>query len=266
MAARWRASRVTERSSQVVLVTGGTRGIGRAIAASFLDAGATVVICGRSPPENAIAANGRTAAFVQTDIRDFDQIEKLIAVIEERHSQLDVLINNAGGSPTVDPASASPRFSEAIVRLNLLAPLFVSQSAYRLMRNQETGGAIINIASIAATRPSPNVAVYAAAKAGLLSLTSSLAVAWAPKVRVNAIIGGTIRTEQIELHYSEEGERRMSAIIPAGRLGEARDIAEACLFLASGRAGYISGASLAVHGGGERPAFLDAAEAPVTDL
>jgi NAD(P)-dependent dehydrogenase (short-subunit alcohol dehydrogenase family) len=266
MAARLRASRVTDRSTQVALVTGGTRGIGQAIAASFLDADATVVICGRSPPEKTIAANGRTADFVQTDIRDFDQVEHLIAFIEERYGHLDVLINNAGGSPTVDPASASPRFSEAIVRLNLLAPLFVSQSAYRLMRNQETGGVIINIASIAATRPSPNVAAYAAAKAGLLSLTSSLAVAWAPKVRVNAIIGGTIRTEQIELHYSEAGERRMNAIIPAGRLGEAKDIAEACLFLASGRADYISGASLAVHGGGERPAFLDAAEAPMTDL
>jgi NAD(P)-dependent dehydrogenase (short-subunit alcohol dehydrogenase family) len=266
MAARWRASRVTDGSTQVALVTGGARGIGRAIAASFLNAGATVVICGRNPPEKAVEANGRTASFVQTDIRDFDQIEHLIAVIEERYGHLDVLINNAGGSPTVDPASASPRFSDAIVRLNLLAPLFVSQSAYRLMRNQETGGVIINIASIAATRPSPNVAAYAAAKAGLLSLTSSLAVAWAPKVRVNAIIGGTIRTEQIELHYSEEGERRMNAIIPAGRLGEGKDIAEACLFLASGRADYISGASLAVHGGGERPAFLDAAEAPMTDL
>jgi NAD(P)-dependent dehydrogenase (short-subunit alcohol dehydrogenase family) len=257
---------VTDRSaefeSSTVLVTGGTRGIGRAIAAAFLEAGATVVICGRNPPQEELEVNGASATFMPADIRDADQVEGLITAIAQRLGRLDIVINNAGGSPAVDPATASPRFSDAIVRLNLLAPLFVSQSAYRMMRQQQTGGAIINIASIAATRPSPTVAIYGAAKAGLLSLTSSLAVAWAPKVRVNAIIGGTFRTEQTGLHYDEEGARRMNAIIPAGRLGEPRDVAEACLFLASPRADYISGATLAVHGGGERPAFLDATGAP----
>jgi NAD(P)-dependent dehydrogenase (short-subunit alcohol dehydrogenase family) len=170
-----------------------------------------------------------------------------------------VLINNAGGSPAVDPATASPRFSDAIIRLNLVAPLIVSQAAYRLMERQESGGAIVNISSISAIRPSPTTAAYAAAKAGLLNLTSSLAVAWAPKVRVNAIVAGTIRTEQIDLHYDEEGIRRMQCVIPAGRLGEPEEIASACLFLASPRAAYISGATLAVHGGGERPSYLDAA-------
>lgn len=251
-----------EFGGKVALVTGGTRGIGRVIAASFIDAGAAVVICGRNPPDRPVEAKGGTAKFLPADIRDPDQVENLIAEIQRLHGRLDILINNAGGSPAVDPATVSPRFSEAIVRLNLLAPLFASQSAYRLMRRQETGGVIINIASIAATRPSPTAAAYAAAKAGLLSLTTSLAVAWAPKIRVNAIVGGTIRTEQLALHYSEEGTRRMNTIIPAGRMGEPRDIAEACLFLASSRADYISGASLAVHGGGERPSFLDAAEAP----
>jgi NAD(P)-dependent dehydrogenase (short-subunit alcohol dehydrogenase family) len=245
--------------SQVILVTGGTRGIGRAIAKAFLRAGATVIVCGRTPPDEALAAGDSEAAFLPADIREPAEVEGLVAAIEQQHGRLDVLINNAGGSPATDPATASPRFSDAIIRLNLVAPLIVSQAAYRLMGRQESGGAIVNIASISAIRPSPTTAAYAAAKAGLLNLTSSLAVAWAPKVRVNAIIPGTIRTEQIDLHYDEEGVRRMQSIIPAGRLGEPDEVAAACLFLASSSAAYISGATLAVHGGGERPAFLDAA-------
>ena len=243
--------------SHVVLVTGGTRGIGRTIATAFLKAGAAVIVCGRTPPEDA----ENQATFVPADIRDPAEVERLIATIEREHGRLDVLINNAGGSPAADPATASPRFSDAIIRLNLFAPLIVSQAAYRLMSRQETGGAIVNISSISATRPSPTTAAYAAAKAGLLNLTSSLAVAWAPKVRVNAIVAGTIRTEQIDLHYDEAGIRQMEAVVPAGRLGEPDDIANACLFLASPRAAYVSGATLAVHGGGERPAYLDATDA-----
>lgn len=245
--------------SQVVLVTGGTRGIGRAIAHAFLKAGATVVVCGRTPPGEALIAGGATALFLPADLREPAEVESLIAAVEERFGRLDILINNAGGSPAADPATASPRFSDAIIRLNLVAPLIVSQAAYRLMGLQDRGGAIVNIASIAAIRPSPNTAAYAAAKAGLLSLTSSLAVAWAPKVRVNAIVAGTIRTEQIDLHYDADGVQRMQSVIPAGRLGEPDEVAAACLFLASPRAAYISGATLAVHGGGERPAYLDAA-------
>jgi NAD(P)-dependent dehydrogenase (short-subunit alcohol dehydrogenase family) len=266
MAARWRASRVNDASSgfegKVALVTGGTRGIGRAIASAFLEAGATVVICGRNPPAAPVSAGEWTAEFIVADIRDAAQVDALVAGIEARHGRLDILINNAGGAPASDPATDSPRFSEAIVRLNLLAPFFAAQAAYRLMRRQSGGGAIVNIASIAASRPSPNVALYGAAKAGLLNLTSALAVAWAPDVRVNAVIAGTVRTEQTDLHYDDEGVRRMNAIIPAGRLAEPQEIAEACLFLASPKAAYITGAHLAVHGGGERPAFLEAAEMP----
>jgi len=264
MAARWPASRVTDRrydfTRQVVLVTGGGRGIGRGVASGFLECGAIVVVCGRNRPDRPVTAGGGEAAFIAADVRDADQVDPLIAAIESHFGRLDVVVNNAGGSPAVDPATASPRFSESIVRLNLLAPLFVAQAAYRLMRQQPKGGAIVNIASIAATRPSPTTLAYGAAKAGLLNLTEALAVAWAPQIRVNAIVAGTMHTEQTHMHYDEAGVRRMNAIIPAGRMGEAVDIANACLFLASPLADYINGAVLAVHGGGERPAFLDVAE------
>jgi len=113
---------------------------------------------------------------------------------------------------------------------------------------------------VSALRPSPGTAAYGAAKAGLLNLTQSLAVEWAPKVRVNAIAAGMIRTEQSHLHYGDDaGIAAVGATVPLGRLGEPEDVGDACLFLASSLAAYVTGASLLLHGGGERPAFLDVA-------
>jgi NAD(P)-dependent dehydrogenase (short-subunit alcohol dehydrogenase family) len=128
------------------------------------------------------------------------------------------------------------------------------------MQNQDSGGAIINIASVSAVRPSPGTAAYGAAKAGLVSLTSSLAVEWAPKVRSNTIIAGLIRTEQAHLHYGDEaGIAAVGNTIPLGRMAIPEDIGDACLFLASDLASYVSGSTLTLHGGGEKPAFLSAA-------
>jgi NAD(P)-dependent dehydrogenase (short-subunit alcohol dehydrogenase family) len=130
------------------------------------------------------------------------------------------------------------------------------------MQTQNSGGAIINIASVSAVRPSPGTAAYGAAKAGLVSLTSSLAVEWAPKVRSNTIIAGLIRTEQAHLHYGDEaGIAAVENTIPLGRMALPEDIGDACVFLASDLAAYISGSTLTVHGGGEKPAFLNAANA-----
>ena len=109
-------------------------------------------------------------------------------------------------------------------------------------------------------RPSPGTAAYGAAKAGLISLAQTLAVEWAPRVRVNSIAAGMVRTEQAHLHYGdEESIARIATTVPLGRLGEPRDVGDACLFLCSPLARYITGANLLVHGGGERPAFQDAA-------
>ncbi len=252
-------------TGQVAIVTGGTRGIGLGITRRLLEAGAEVVVCSRSEPESLPSAGERSASFCAADVRDPDEIERVVQFAMDRHGRIDVLVNNAGGSPPAEAATASPRFSEAIIRLNLIAPLNFSQAANRIMQQQDSGGCIINIASVSTLRPSPGTAAYGAAKAGLVNLGSSLAVEWAPRVRVNSIICGLIRTEQSHLHYGDEdGIAAVAGTIPLGRMGEPRDVGDACLFLASPLARYISGASIAVHGGGEKPAFLGAANAEST--
>lgn len=250
-------------TGRVVLITGGTKGVGRGIALRFLEAGATVVVTARNEPDGPVAHGGAAATFLPADVRDPDACEALVDAVVAAHGRLDVLVNNAGGSPAADAATASPRFSQSIVNLNLMAPLHQSQAANAVMQTQDTGGSIVNIGSVSAQRPSPGTAAYGAAKAGLANLTRSLAVEWAPKVRVNLVAGGLIRTEQSHLHYGDEaGIARVAATVPLGRLAEPADIGDACLFLASPLASYVSGAELTVHGGGERPAFLDAANTP----
>ena len=135
---------------------------------------------------------------------------------------------------TQSAATASPRFSEAIIALNLLAPLHVATAANAVMQAQAAGGSIINIASVSGTRPSPGTAAYGAAKAGLLNLTQSLSMEWGPKVRVNAIIAGLIATEAADAHYGgAEGLARVGAMLPLQRMGTGADIASTVLYLAS---------------------------------
>jgi NAD(P)-dependent dehydrogenase (short-subunit alcohol dehydrogenase family) len=248
-------------TGRVVIVTGGGRGVGRGIAQRFLEAGADVVICQRKRPESLPEVAGRSALFSEADVREVEQVERVIAFTTGRLGRLDVLVNNAGGAPEADAATASPRFSESIIRLNLIAPLHFAQRANAVMQDQPEGGLIVNIASVSGTRASPGTAAYGAAKAGLLNLTQTLAVEWAPKVRVNAVTAGMIRTELSHLHYGdEEGLARVASTVPLGRMGEPRDVGDVCLFLASPLASYVSGASILMHGGGERPAFLAAAK------
>jgi NAD(P)-dependent dehydrogenase (short-subunit alcohol dehydrogenase family) len=246
---------------KTVIVTGGGRGVGRGISERFLAAGADVVICGRNQPDELPKAGGRQALFCAADVRDVEGIAGVVAFTTEHFSRLDVLVNNAGGAPEADAATASPRYSESIIRLNLLAPLNFAQQANAVMQQQDEGGSIVNIASVSAIRPSPGTAAYGAAKAGLLSLTQSLAVEWAPKVRINAVTAGMIETELAHMHYGDaEGIAAVSATVPLERMGTPGDVGDTCLYLASPLASYVSGANVLMHGGGEKPAFLAAAK------
>ncbi|CRK50316.1 Short chain dehydrogenase [Rhodococcus sp. RD6.2] len=244
----------------VVLVTGGVRGVGAGISRAFLRAGATVVTCARRPADEAIEVDGRTVDFVECDVRDPEQVQAMIEGIVERHGRLDALVNNAGGSPSALAADASPRFHAKIVELNLLSPLLVAQAANAVMQKQDTGGAIVNISSVSGSRPSPGTAAYGAAKAGVDSLSQSLAVEWAPKVRINSVVVGMVETEQSHLFYGDDaGIAAVGETVPLGRLARPDDIGNCAAFLASPLASYVSGSTLTVHGGGERPAFLAAA-------
>ena len=246
-------------TGKTVVVTGGGKGVGKGISERFLEQGANVVICGRSEPEDLPQADGNQAVFKACDVRDWDQVEALMQFAVDTFGSLDVLVNNAGGAPYADAATVSPRFSEQIIGLNLLAPLYCCQAANAIMQTQASGGSIVNIASVSALRPSPGTAAYGAAKAGLMNLSTSLAVEWAPKVRLNSIAAGLIRTEQSHLHYGDEaGIEKVSATVPLGRMASPHDIGDACLYFASELSSYVTGSALTVHGGGEKPAFLDA--------
>ncbi len=247
---------------KVVIVTGGAKGVGRGISARFLAEGARVVVCGRKEADDLPTHGDRAAVFVKADVREPEQLDALVAEVVSRFGRVDVLVNNAGGSPYVEAKDASSRFAQSIVTLNLLAPLWLSQRVFKVMSEQGTGGAIVNIASVSGTRPSPGTSAYGAAKAGLLNLTKTLAVEWAPEVRVNAIVVGLVKTEQSELHYGDDaGVAAVSATVPMGRMATPDDVGAVAAFLASDAAAYVTGAAIELHGGGEWPAFLTAAKA-----
>ncbi|MFF8596455.1 SDR family oxidoreductase [Streptomyces sp. NPDC015220] len=247
-------------TGRVVVVTGGTKGIGFAIAEAFLGAGADVVVCGRGEPPSPPSALGRRAVFLAADVRDPEAASGLIDATVARFGRLDVLVNNAGGSPDADAATVSPRFVEKIVALNLLAPFYTAQAANRVMRTQDEGGSIVNIGSVSAHDPQPGTAAYSAAKAGLLGLTRALALEWAPRVRVNHITTGLIRTESAASVYGEDGGAAVAGVLPMARMAVPEDIARTCLYLAGGLASYVNGADVAVHGGGEFPSRYLAAK------
>ncbi len=242
----------------VVFVTGGTKGVGRGIAARFAEAGARIAVCARKQPDSL----PDDWAFFAADLRDGDAAFAVVDAVAERFGRLDVLVNNAGGAPPADTATAPPRFTERIVALNLLAPIYCSQRANHWMQQQDGGGAIVNIGSVCGHRPSPTAAAYGAAKAGLLNFTRTAAMEWAPKVRVNHVTAGMIRTEQAHLYYGdEEGIAAVGATVPIGRIADPDEIGDVCCYLASPLASYVTGADISAHGGGERPPFLGAANA-----
>jgi NAD(P)-dependent dehydrogenase (short-subunit alcohol dehydrogenase family) len=238
-------------TDRVVLVTGGARGIGLGVSRVLGSAGATVVTCGRSEAE----APG--ASHLVCDVRDPDAVRAMVGEVVSTHGRIDGLVNNAGGAPHSPAAEASPRLHEKVVGLNLLAPLAVAQACHAVMQSQDRGGSIVNISSVSARRPSPGTAAYGAAKAGLDSLTRSLAVEWGPRVRVNSVDVGLCRTEHTADHYGgEDGVAAIERTIPLGRMASPEEVGHVVAFLLCDLASYVSGATVECHGGGEPPAFL----------
>ncbi|OYO16580.1 short chain dehydrogenase [Enemella dayhoffiae] len=239
------------RDPRGVIVTGGTRGIGAAIAARFAAAGDRVLVCGRTPPP----ALPDGVECTSCDVRDPEQVQELIEQAIQRLGRLDVVVNNAGGAPVVDAATVSPRLVSKVIELNLIAPFLVAQAGYRVMREQDGGGVVLNIGSVAGNHPARGTAAYTAAKAGLSGLTRALALEFAPEVRVNQVTVGLVLTELAEQYYGDEQRQaEVAAVVPMNRMATPEDVAAACLLLAAADAGYVNGAELLVDGGGEFPA------------
>ena len=247
--------------NKTVVITGGSKGIGLEITKTFLKHQANVIILARNKPKRKIQSKDNAGYFIECDIRNTESIDSAIKDIASKYKSIDVLINNAGGAPMADSLKASPKFHEAIIDLNLTAPLNLSQKIAKKMIKQKTVSNIINISSVTATRPTPGSAAYGAAKGALVNLTKTLAVEWAPKIKVNSIIVGYIETENSILHYGSKSEiKKVAQTIPLKRMGQPQDVANACVFFASDLAEWVTGSALEVHGGGESPAYLDVAK------
>ncbi|MCR9093528.1 MAG: SDR family oxidoreductase [bacterium] len=239
-------------SDQTAVVTGGSRGIGRAICEAFADAGARVFTCSRRLPETPFSSNAITCESI--DVRDPEATEAWLARCAEPNGGIDVLVNNAGGAPAMDAATAPPKLINKILELNLNAPLILSSQVHKHMAQREHGGSIVNIVSISSHRPTPTGFAYGAAKAGLMNASSSLAVEWGGQVRVNSVVCGLVETELTGDHYGDgETKKAITDSIPAGRFARLEEIAHSVLFLAARDSSYVSGAALEVYGGGEWP-------------
>ena len=204
----------------VVLVTGGSRGIGAGIARAFLGAGADVIVCGRSTPAQLPQAGGRCAQFSVCDVRDADAVAGLCAAIVAEHERLDVLVNNAGGGPPGELASAPARLIERIIQLNLTAPLLCARARTSSCRRRPRAAASSTSAAWPATGPRRQPSPTAPPRPACCTPRRALPWSGDRKVRVNGIIAGFVATENAAEHYGgEAGIARIGAMFPAEAAG-----------------------------------------------
>jgi NAD(P)-dependent dehydrogenase (short-subunit alcohol dehydrogenase family) len=244
-------------TGKVALVTGGSRGLGRAIALTLASAGADVIVTSRKLDAcEEVAAEitdmGRKAVALSCHVGKWEEIDALVAASYEHFPAIDVLVNNAGMSPGYpDPASISEELYEKVLAVNLKGPFrLMALVGERMARGN--GGSIVNISSVGAVRPTGDVITYAAAKAGLNAMTIAFAHAYGPEVRVNAVLPGAFLTD-IARGWDRESFNRMAETFPLRRAGEPDEIAGAVLYLASGASSYTTGALLPVDGGAMWP-------------
>ena len=241
-------------SGKVALVTGGSRGLGREMAAGFAQAGADVVIASRDAAACAAfaaeitAATGRRAIGYGVHVGHWDELDGLVSAAYDAFGRVDVLVNNAGMSPLYDSLdTVSEALFDKVIAVNLKGPFRLAALVGTRMAAGD-GGSIINISSAAAVRPRPDVLPYAAAKAGLNALTAGLARAFGPSVRCNAIMAGTFLTDVSKAwDHDQFSERSRGFALQRGAAPS--EVVGTALYLASSASSYTTGAVIAVDGG-----------------
>ena len=241
-------------SGKVAVVTGGSRGIGRAVAEGFAVAGADVVIASRklenckTAASEIEAATGRRALPVGCHVGRWEDAEALLDAVYGAFGRCDVLVNNAGMSPVYDDLpSVTQELYDKVHAVNARGPFRLS-ALFGTRMAEGDGGSIINVTTAGTLRPDATDLPYAMAKASLNALTLGLAGAWAPKVRVNAVLPSASETD-LTSAWAQEVKARIAGANPMQRLGRPEDVAAVCVFLASDAAGYVNGAQIPVDGG-----------------